>query len=74
MRHLWIFLLILLLFASPVAFCQSQISGTVAESSGDPLAFANVLLLDPQDSSLVKGTITDEEGRYIFALPTLQQH
>jgi outer membrane receptor protein involved in Fe transport len=64
MLRLQIFLLV---FASYGAFCQSQITGTVADGTGDPLAFANVLLLDPQDSSLIIGTLTDEEGRYVLA-------
>lgn len=45
------------------AFGQSQISGRV-ESDGRPVAFAIVLMLSGQDSSLVKGRMTGETGAY----------
>ncbi len=46
------------------AIAQSSISGKVNEDSGGPLPFANVLLLNPADSSLVKGEVTDMDGKY----------
>jgi hypothetical protein len=45
---------------------QSQVSGLLLESGSKPLPFANVLLLQAKDSSLVKGAVTDERGRYSF--------
>ena len=41
-----------------------QISGKVTNISGEPLPFSNVLLLNLIDSSLVKGTVADQTGRY----------
>ncbi|MGV3586982.1 MAG: carboxypeptidase-like regulatory domain-containing protein [Adhaeribacter sp.] len=38
------------------------------ESAGKPVAFANVLLLSSQDSSLVKGMLTSESGDYVLDL------
>lgn len=45
---------------------QSLVKGTVADESGSPPEYATVLLLQPSDSSLVKGTILTPEGTYYF--------
>lgn len=45
---------------------QSTIHGTIADSSGNPIKDASVLLLKSSDSSLVKGTLSDEVGKYTF--------
>src|SRR6476646_9209040 len=45
---------------------QAHIHGTVTDKKGSPLINANVLLLKPSDSSLVKGTVTIEKGVYAF--------
>ena len=45
---------------------SQSINGTVRDDSGNPLAYANVLLLHATDSSLVKGTITAEDGKFIL--------
>lgn len=42
----------------------SQLKGSVHDHSGQPVAFANVLLLANSDSSLVKGAVTNESGMY----------
>jgi hypothetical protein len=44
-------------------FSQS-ITGKVQESDGQYLAFANVLLLNSKDSTLVKGAVSDQSGAY----------
>lgn len=57
-------LTILCLFGT-AAFCAGGIiTGTVIEDSGEPLPFANVLLLRTTDSTLVKGEVTDMAGKY----------
>ncbi|SIN67084.1 outer membrane beta-barrel protein [Algoriphagus halophilus] len=49
---------------------SQSISGKVLEPSGIPLSFANVLLLTPSDSSLIKGAVTDTLGNFtIFDIP-----
>ncbi|MEN0002939.1 MAG: outer membrane beta-barrel protein [Bacteroidota bacterium] len=52
------------------AFAQSPTSGTISGKVLDPesaiVDFANVLLLNPADSSLIKGTLTDEQGAFFF--------
>lgn len=45
-------------------FAQRQISGTVQNAAGQPLAYANVLLLSVSDSSLVKGVVSEENGQF----------
>ena len=46
------------------ALCQSVIKGDITDKAGKPLAYANVLLLNGTDSSLVKGTVAGENGSY----------
>lgn len=47
-------------------FSQSLVKGIVTDESGTPPEYANVLLLQSSDSSLVKGTILSLEGTYYF--------
>jgi hypothetical protein len=48
------------------AYGQPIIKGSVQSADGQPLAYANVLLLNPNDSSLVKGAVVNESGLYTF--------
>jgi hypothetical protein len=69
-KHAFAFLFILF---SAALCCKAQISlhGIVTGISEQPLSGASVLLLNAKDSSLVKGTFTTQEGRYVFAqIPT----
>lgn len=45
---------------------QSQLTGTVIEKTSQPLGYATVALLQDHDSSVVKGALTDEAGRFVF--------
>ena len=54
------------LFYSQSIQAQSQISGTVQTENGQPLPFANVLLLSAADSSLIKGQVSGEDGGYLL--------
>lgn len=47
-------------------FGQVDVTGKVIESSREFMSFAHVLLLKSTDSVLVKGTITDENGRFFI--------
>lgn len=53
---------------------QPRLSGRVEETSGKGLPFANVLLLNARDSSLVKGMVTDQEGSYRLENPKKGQY
>ncbi len=69
-RYLWLSLCVCL-FAMQSATAQTQIQGSVTDAQDSPLAYANVLLLNPVDSSLITGNITDDNGNYTFnKLPT----
>jgi len=49
-----------------IANAQSKIQGEVYDLKGQPIANANVLLLNIRDSSLVKGIISSPSGAYNF--------
>jgi len=59
---------ILLLITIMCAVCtgQQQIIGKVTETSGTPLGYANILLLQVSDSTFIKGEIAGEDGSYHF--------
>lgn len=41
-----------------------NITGKVVDTKGEPLAFANVVLLNRQDSAFVKGAVSGEDGNF----------
>lgn len=41
-----------------------QVTGKITTADGQPIAFANVLLLNSIDTSLVKATLTDDKGDF----------
>ena len=45
---------------------QGHISGTVLDETGKPMTFATASLLNAKDSTLIKGTISNETGAYTF--------
>jgi hypothetical protein len=45
---------------------QCRITGKVNDSIGTPIPFAAVGLLNPKDSSVVKGALSNDSGLYIF--------
>ncbi len=57
---------LLLLVASLLCGNQihSQVTGNVADSTGIPVLFGNVMLLKASDSTVVTGTSTDEAGNF----------
>ena len=44
-----------------------QLRGSVCNAAREPLEFANILLLQVADSSLIKTGLSDEKGRFSFA-------
>ena len=46
------------------AHAQAKIYGRILNAEDKPLKHASVLLLNPKDSSLAKGTLTNEDGTY----------
>ena len=57
--------IVLLLFFHFISGAQT-ISGKVQDAIGKPVAQANILLIKLTDSSLMKTTITDEMGSFLF--------
>lgn len=47
-------------------FSQENFSGIVTDVAGNPIVYANVVLLSAEDSTAVRGTITSEEGTFSF--------
>lgn len=45
---------------------QGHIKGIIEDDSGKPIAYANVLLLSASDSSVIKGSISQENGNFDF--------
>ena len=50
-------------------FAQSKITGRVIDELSQPMAFANVMLLNGADSSFRKGAITKDDGTLGIYLP-----
>lgn len=61
-RHL---LLIWFCLSGIISWAQ-MISGRVVDVNGNPLEFVNIILLQSKDSVFVAGTISDNDGRFIF--------
>lgn len=53
----------LMLLSSSQVIAQN-LKGKVVDETGNPVSFANVVLLSRQDSSFVKGTISGEDGGF----------
>jgi len=56
-------------------FCQSfdgSIAGIVLEEGGQPAEFATVMLFRQEDTTLVKGDFSDEQG--LFRFESLEPH
>lgn len=49
-----------------VVAAQSKVMGRILDINGEPLANASVLLLKSGDSSLIKGMMTTQEGKFSF--------
>ena len=63
MKH---FILVLFLFSFTTAFCQTKITGTVTDETGNPVAGANIVV-----KGKVTATVTDSKG--YFELNTTQE-
>ena len=58
----------LLIAAGFTSYALEDWKGRVTDMHGEPVAYANVVLLSRADSTVVSGTVTDESGSY--HLPT----
>ncbi len=65
---------IFLLLSIISSYGQSEITGKVQNETGEPVAYANVLLLRAGDRVLVKGTITNDNGTFLLPDIALGQY
>lgn len=61
-----VFIIIFLLIFNVSITAQSQIKGKVTATSGEPLGYTNILLLQAKDSSFLKGEIAGDDGGFLF--------
>ena len=54
-------ILLLGLVLQVIIINAQRISGSLVDEKGNPVSFANVVLLSSKDSSFIQGTITDEQ-------------
>ena len=55
------------LLSTTLGFAQElSISGFVDDAQGEPVTYANVLLMKAQDSTIVNGVSTNEQGFFLF--------
>ena len=57
-------LITFLCFSAITPMMAQDIKGKIVNEKGDPLAFANVVLLNRQDSAFVKGVVSGEDGHF----------
>lgn len=59
--------LCLLISAGLTSYALEDRKGRVTDTSGEPVAYANVVLVSKADSTLLSGTVTDEDGSFTLA-------
>ena len=62
-------ILITFLWLYSIASFSQSITGRVIDELSQPMAFANVMLLNGADSSFIKGAITNDDGTFVIYLP-----
>jgi len=60
----WNSILIMILFVTFPCFAQHTITGRVINEDGDPLIYAQIVLLNPADSTLQYFDVADDKGIY----------
>ena len=57
------------LWLCSIASLAQKLSGVLVDKLGQPVPFANVMLLNGTDSSFIKGAITNDDGTFVIYLP-----
>ena len=57
-------LITFLCFSAITPMMAQDIKGKIVDEKGEPLTFANVVLLNRQDSAFVKGVVSGEDGHF----------
>lgn len=56
----------ILLFTTILSSMAQGITGKVVDENNTPLDFVNVVLINKNDSTFISGTITNEDGSFLF--------
>lgn len=59
-----VFLITVALLAALTAYAKGDWKGKVVDQKGEPVAYANVAVLSKADSTVVCGTVTEEDGSF----------
>ena len=59
------------IFVECVQKADTRYKGTIVDEQGQPVAYANIALLSPQDSTFITGGVSNESG--LFVIPC-EQH
>ena len=59
------------LYVECIQKTETRYKGTIVDEQGQPVAYANIALLSPLDSTLITGGVSNESG--IFVIPCEQQ-
>lgn len=62
--------LVCILMLTPIFSWAQSITGTVVDSDGQSIAFANVVLCQAADSTIIAGCTSDENGKFYFSTET----
>ena len=54
------------IFVECVQKADTRYKGTVVDEQGQPVAYANIALLSPQDSTLIAGGVSNESGYFVI--------
>ncbi len=65
-----LFLALVFFIVSNSLIAQQAITGRVMDENGQPMEYANVVLLHSNDSLFIAGTISDLQGEFLLNLPS----
>ena len=58
------------IFVECIQKTESRYKGTIIDETGQPVAYANVYLLHPSDSTLIGGGVSNEAGLFVIPCET----
>ena len=70
MKALRLLVLMLMSISTGANYAQDAINGRVTDERENPIGYANVVLLQEQDSLYINGVVTDNNGRFNMEVPS----
>ena len=70
MKELRLLVLVLMSISTGANYAQNAINGKVTDTRENPISYANVVLLQEQDSLYINGVVTDNNGRFNMEAPS----